>query len=152
MEKQIPITIPFELLRSSSKSIKRPLQNEMINANDRYHYHAKGILTRHLRELGTVEAYKRLGTLATPLFDKQHQCFIVVHICAPTKRRTDAPNWYPTAKALVDGLTDANVFEDDNNDIITGFVFLPGQQTTTGKYHIILDIYHGHIMDRLLGV
>lgn len=145
--RNIPITIPFELLRSSSKSVKQPLKNEMINANDRYHYHIKGVLTQHLRQIGEIEAYKRLGKLDTALFTKNNPCFVVVHICPPSNRRTDAPNWYPTVKALIDGMTDANVFEDDNDSIVTGLIFLPGQKTTTKKYHVILDIYYGDIKD-----
>lgn len=139
-EKDIPITIPFELLRSSSTS-----KNEMINANDRQHYHIKGVLTKHLRQLGEIEAYKRLGKLTTPLFTKDNPCFITVHICPPSTRRTDAPNWYPTVKALIDGMTDANVFADDDDTIVTGLIFLPGQKTTTKKYHVVLNIYHGNM-------
>lgn len=45
------------------------------------------------------------------IFDTYKICATV---CPPTRRRTDPPNFYPTIKALIDGLTDASWWEDDN--------------------------------------
>lgn len=39
---------------------------------------------------------------------------ITITVSPPTRRRLDAPNLYPTVKALVDGLTDAAFWEDDD--------------------------------------
>lgn len=39
---------------------------------------------------------------------------LTVTVCPPTRRRLDPPNLYPTVKALIDGLTDASWWADDN--------------------------------------
>jgi crossover junction endodeoxyribonuclease RusA len=51
-------------------------------------------------------------------YSKRRPCGLVVTIYAPTKRRLDPPNFYPTVKALVDGLTDAGIWTDDNSEVI----------------------------------
>lgn len=45
------------------------------------------------------------------LFDKFK---VQVTVFAPTRRRVDPPNFYPTIKHIIDGLTDASWWEDDN--------------------------------------
>jgi crossover junction endodeoxyribonuclease RusA len=45
---------------------------------------------------------------------------IVCELRFATKHRRDPANWAPTAKACVDGLVDAGVFDDDDHKHITG--------------------------------
>jgi|SRR5699024_656786 len=45
------------------------------------------------------------------LFDKFK---VQVTVFAPSRRRVDPPNFYPTIKHIIDGLTDASWWEDDN--------------------------------------
>lgn len=45
------------------------------------------------------------------LYDK---CSISVGVSPPTKRLCDPPNYYPTVKPIIDGLTDSLWWEDDN--------------------------------------
>lgn len=146
MERE-PLIIAFELNRSSKGAKGLHVGNEMINANDRMHHHVKAEITKHLRQLSNIEARQYVGDLESEgcLWSKIKPCHILVHICPPSSRRMDAPNWYPTVKALVDGLTDANVFEDDNDDVITSFTFLRGDRTKNKKYRIILEIREGRI-------
>lgn len=79
------------------------------------------------------------STPAPPyLFDK----FTVrVTVCAPTRRRMDPPNFYPTVKALIDGLTDAAWWEDDNFSQLLEMSFryggLSGKDNT---FTLIVDI------------
>lgn len=62
-------------------------------------------------------------------------------IYAPTKRRLDPPNFYPTVKALVDGLTDAGIWTDDNSEVIKFMTFKRGELSgIAGKYKIELEI------------
>ena len=60
----------------------------------------------------------------------------------------DGPNWYPTVKPLIDGLVDMGMFEDDNDQVITAMVFVPGVKTNNKKYLIILEIHSGKFEDR----
>ena len=45
---------------------------------------------------------------------------IDAYVIKPIANRFDPANWAPTAKAVVDGLVDAGVIEDDNRLIVTG--------------------------------
>lgn len=140
------MTFTYELTRVAGKSNKkRALRhgNEMINSNDRLDPHTKADLTAHLRSLSTEIAKETYGQLETKMFTENNPCYIGVIVCPPTTRRMDAPNWYPTVKALIDGLTDAGVFKDDNNKIITSVTFIPGPVTTNKKYRIEIVVREG---------
>ena len=104
-------------------------------------------ITAHLRRVANAEARQYVGDLpdGVSLYTKTHPCHILVHIQPPSSRRMDAPNWYPTVKALIDGLTDMHMFEDDNDGVITSFTFLRGPKTENKKYRIILEIRPGVI-------
>lgn len=66
---------------------------------------------------------------------------IVFTVCPPTKRRIDPPNLYPTLKALIDGLTDASWWPDDQytNLLEVSFRYggISGEKNT---FKLILDI------------
>ena len=76
---------------------------------------------------------------ATPLFNTFR---IVMTAYPPTRRRLDPPNLYPTLKALVDGLTDACWWEDDDftHLVETSFRY-GGLSDMKGDWKIVLDIY-----------
>lgn len=79
----------------------------ILNANISYHYHQKGQRAKKLREL----AFNQLNENK----DYKFSCFdIAISIYPPTKRRFDPPNLYPTVKHLIDGMTDANYWKDDD--------------------------------------
>ena len=145
MKDKVPIYIGFELRRSTKGSQNLRSGNEMISSNDRLNYHVKSELTQHLRLIGNQEGRQRIGDMANGehQYSKKNPCHIVVHVHPPSARRMDAPNWYPTIKPLIDGLTDAGMFEDDNNDVITAFIFLPGPKTDNKKYFILLEVRDG---------
>lgn len=133
----------YELTRTTKKGRSLRGGNEMISSNDRLCPHVKAELTAHLRELSTEVAYATYKHPEEDQFTETHPCYIGIIVCPPSKRRMDAPNWYPTVKALIDGLTDAGVFEDDNNKVITSTTFVPGPKTNNRKYKIIIDIKEG---------
>lgn len=110
----------FILNRSPTKS-----SNEMLSANDRFHFRKVASLTKQLRRL----AYYQTKKPSNP-FSKENPCLVIVTIHPPTKKRMDPPNWYPTIKALLDGMVDRGVFTDDNSDVIKQFTFEQG------------DLYH----------
>lgn len=109
----------FTLSRKTTKG-KNTLQhgNQMLSANDRLHYQVKAKITSYLRSLPNKNRW------STPIYDKDNPCIVRVDVRPPTKRRMDAPNWYPTVKALIDGFVDAGLLADDNNNIITETRFL----------------------------
>ncbi len=84
----------------------------LINANDRLHHHAKAKLTKAWRNAGWDVSIGRR--------DRFTSAHITVTIRFPTNHRRDVGNYYPTAKAIVDGLVDAGVLPDDNDTHVIG--------------------------------
>ena len=64
-----------------------------------------------------------------------------VTVCPPTRRRLDPPNLYPTIKALIDGLTDACWWSDDDftHLLYTSFRY-GGLSSEKGVWKIVLDV------------
>lgn len=85
---------------------------DFINANGRLHHHAKAKLTKAWRELAAATAmtHKR----------KYDQAHVTVGIRFPTNHRRDVGNYYPTAKACLDGIVDAGLLIDDSDQYVTG--------------------------------
>ncbi len=133
----------YELNRSTAKGRALRGGNEMISSNDRLNPHVKAELTAHLRKLSTEVAVRTYEHPERIMFSEKHSCHIGVIVYPPSRRRMDAPNWYPTVKALIDGLTDAGVFEDDNNKVIRSMTFIPGSVTANKKYKIEIIIREG---------
>lgn len=122
----------FEFILSNTKKLK-----QMLNANDRPHWTQKAKITAFLRATAAKEGQEYN---CTP-YSKKRPCGLVVTIYAPTKRRLDPPNFYPTVKALVDGLTDAGIWTDDNSEVIKYMTFKRGELSgIAGKYRIELEI------------
>ena len=118
--------LEFLLPRSKAK----PAQNLVINSNDRFHYQAEGRMVKKLRLIARAEA----GLNIKP-------GKVLVTVYAPTRRRLDPPNLYPTVKAIIDGLTDANLWPDDNHEVIKMMSFqYGGLSGESGKFKIVLDI------------
>lgn len=66
---------------------------------------------------------------------------VKVKVFSLTKGRIDPPNFYPTIKHLIDGLTDASWWEDDNFDQLTEMSFRYGGVTDKkGFYKFELTI------------
>ena len=66
---------------------------------------------------------------------------VVVHVCPPTAQRCDPPNLYPTVKALIDGLTDASWWADDDYKAIPVMEFrYGGKSGVRSAYRVVLTI------------
>jgi Holliday junction resolvase RusA-like endonuclease len=119
----------------------------MLNSNDRLHYQAKAKITRELRDTAHRKVTRELGKIETPKFTKNKPCKILVETFSPTNRKYDPPNIYPTIKALQDGMTDANLFEDDNFTIVKSMTFKHGGKSQAPNcYQIKITIKECQVM------
>lgn len=65
---------------------------------------------------------------------------ITITVFAPTRRRFDPPNIYPTVKALIDGLTDVCWWSDDDFEHLLEMSFRYGGLSGNKNYKVVLDI------------
>lgn len=118
--------------------------NELINSNDRPHYAVRSTIVKFLRELSHDTFVEDHGGLSDslPMFDIDRPCRVIISVDAPTRRKMDTPNWYPTIKALLDGLTDANLWSDDDDSIIHELIFKTSNKLSPvkGSYKFNIDI------------
>lgn len=122
----------FEFVLANTKHHK-----EMLNANDRPHWAQKAKITAYLRQIGRLKAQEGKSIR----YSKERPCGLIVAIYAPSKRRMDPPNFYPTVKALVDGMTDAGLWTDDNHEVIQYMTFeYGGLSGIDGKYKIVIEV------------
>lgn len=124
-----PIILTFELSRK-----------QMLSANDRLHFKQKAKITHFLRELAKYEGLNTLRDWYGLPFNEDKPCKVRVVIFSPTMRKYDPPNWSPTSKALLDGLTDAEFWTDDDYNIIKEVSFSHGGKSGTNNYKIKLEI------------
>ncbi len=123
----------YELTRKTNPSTLKN-GNQMISANDRMHFRVKSQLTQFLRKLAANKTWK------CAVYTRKNPCIITVDIQPPTSRRMDAPNWYPTIKALIDGLVDSGLLSDDNNHVIKSTTFKSTKLSDTKNYKLIITI------------
>jgi len=64
---------------------------------------------------------------------------ILVEFRWPDGRRRDSANWYPTAKACVDGAVDVGVLDDDDDKHVRTFA-IAGEQTAGLKGYVLIGI------------
>lgn len=93
---------------------------ELINSNNRSHWAVNYRKARDLRLYGFAVSKR----LKIPQL-KQASVTAVVHPGARTKK-FDPSNWAPTVKALMDGMTDANVWVDDDSTHVVAVTYIAG--------------------------
>lgn len=101
-----------------------------MSANQRLHWAQRSQRTKALRQLGHAtarsEGWRDLGpTLVT------------AHIGYPSGGRADPANAAPTVKALIDGITDAGAWPDDDSNHVLGPLFLRDQNSGEQGVHTI---------------
>lgn len=89
--------------------------------------------------IGNKASYEFVNAIEVPfLFSKAE---IRVEIGGSTKRSFDPPNFWPSIKALTDGLTDCAWWEDDSFDYVSTVSFSYGEQSQIkGHYKIRLIV------------
>lgn len=114
------------------KTGKMYQRNPMLNANDRDHWRVTSPIRKNWREKGELLGIKaRVKDLGW-----QH-AQIDAYIHRPISSRSDAGNFYPTVKPIIDGLIDAGLLPDDNDDHLAGPFLHKGEK---GPYAVTLVI------------
>ena len=94
-------------------------------------------MVKRLRLIARAEA----GLNIKPVYSPDKPCKVLVTVYAPTRRRLDPPNLYHTVKALIDGLTDANLWPDDNHEVIKEMSFrYGGGSGVPKKFKFVLEV------------
>lgn len=93
-----------------------------LNMNQRLHWAVKAERTRNWRTLARFTAAQH--KIPTGL-DRVH---IMAYVHRTDNRSFDAHNYLPTAKAIVDGLVDHKLIDDDDNSRLTGPDMRPGDK------------------------
>lgn len=110
-------------------TIEIPAPADWINSNQRIHRMQTAKLTKAWRG-----AAKALSTGMAPLTPPVR---VVATIWKPRAGRYDPGNLYPTAKAILDGLVDSGVIEDDDYTRVVGPDMRHGGK---GSARIVLEI------------
>lgn len=100
-------------------------------------------LLDYRQEIKLAKKYKRKTDLnalgAEPKCPVLFDAFkVLLTVCPPTKVRLDPPNLYPTLKPLVDGLTDASFWVDDNYKYMLETSFRYGGLSDVAKHYKLL--------------
>lgn len=98
----------------------------ILNANVSRHKFDKSNRAKKLRALGQHigQQYKDI---------KFSKFTIDIDIFPPTRRRFDPPNLSPSTKHIIDGLTDAGLWDDDDWTHLTKISFSYGGKTSGEK-------------------
>ncbi|MFJ3630773.1 hypothetical protein [Streptomyces sp. NPDC090112] len=101
----------FDGLPGRQFLIRLPPGLDLLNANDRLHHHQRAQKTRALRQAA------RFAARGLPSLERVH----VIGVFHPhDRRRRDPANWYPSFKALLDGIVDQGVIQDDDHTRLVG--------------------------------
>ena len=112
--------------------LKLPAGEDWINANERAHWASKAKRTRYWRDRAAWIA-KRAGI---PHMERAH---ITVTVHKTTNRRYDPANLAPTAKAIVDGLVDAGVLDDDDKTRVIGPDMRAGEKSDVRQLVVTIE-------------
>ena len=91
-----------------------------ISSNQRDHWRTKAIKTKTWRNLAHWHAN------GAPAFDQPVRIIATIH--KATSHKFDAHNLQPTVKAAIDGIVDAGLIPDDDNDHLVGVEFRAGEK------------------------
>lgn len=101
-----------------------------ISANHRPHWAVRAKKTRALREMG-LDAAQWEGL---PPRDCDHVAAFIGYL---RNGKADPANAAPTVKALIDGMTDAGVWEDDDSTHVLGPTYLRDPKSTTPGHYTV---------------
>lgn len=88
-----------------------------MNLNERAHWGSRSGKTSVWRTSAAETALKAASTHGIPRLE---EAWVVAHFSFGDGRRRDVHNYLPTVKACIDGFTDAGLWEDDCDGVLTG--------------------------------
>lgn len=103
-----------------------------LSANQRMHWAPKAKRTAYLRALGKV--YAQVAWDAIPQHDVTHVAAFIGYLRNGT---ADPANAAPTVKALIDGMTDAGVWADDDSTHVIGPTYLRDPKSPTPGHYTV---------------
>ena len=106
--------------------------NLWLTANQRLHWSTRMRRTRLLRAYAASEA--RIHGLAG---QRLGPCVVTAVIGYPAATRADPANAAPTVKAIIDGLVDARVWDDDDHTHIPSVAFERDPNKTQKGTHAV---------------
>lgn len=106
--------------------------NLWLTANQRLHWSTRMRRTKMLRAYAASEA--RIHGLAGR---RLGPCVVTAVIGYPTKGRADPTNAAPTVKAIIDGLVDARVWDDDDHTHLPLVTFARATDKTPKGTHTV---------------
>lgn len=119
-----------------------------LNANQRINHNEKSKITKMWRE-AACEAVKEMEIH----WPGGRRLFGIGFVHLPREVVYDAANYYPTFKAVIDGITDSGkLWPDDNNDHFVGPLMVKGDKATRsvgGVRLVLFDIETRSDKDRL---
>lgn len=111
-----------------------------MTANGRLHWAERARRSARLRALGLMVGRSEMNRhhLPRPVF---RRCVLTVWVAYPTRTRADPANAAPTVKPLVDGLTDAGFWTDDDSAHILAVTYARSpRKSPRGRHDITFDI------------
>ncbi|GAA3455912.1 hypothetical protein GCM10018962_77460 [Dactylosporangium matsuzakiense] len=112
--------------------LRIPQPTEWLTSNDRRHPQAQARLVKIWRDAGATWARsERLPRMTTPVR-------IIARLGFSVGARRDPGNWYPSAKAAVDGFRDAGVLIDDSAAYVIGPDMRMGERLERGEPGMIV--------------
>lgn len=109
----------------------------ILNANQRLHWRVKAKHTKAIRTIAAFAAVKQHPAVTEPVH-------VLVRFSYGNRVRPhDHGNLAPTVKAIIDGLTDALIWPDDNTDWVEGpdIRINPAVLTDLGAKTVAADIF-----------
>lgn len=101
-------------------------------SNQRLHWAARN------RRTATVRMLARHAARGLPAVDR---CRVTAAIGYPTASRADPSNAAPTVKAVLDGITDAGGWADDDSRHVLAVTYTRGPETRRrGMYRVVIEI------------
>lgn len=133
MTEPFTITIPAPTMKPvrKKKTGKLVTRSPFLNSNDRDHWRTTAPIVASWKE--NAERAARAAGLPTWLA----RIRIDGQVVKPRGGRYDAMNFYPTAKAVVDGLVKYGLVVDDSNEYVEGPFLTEGG---TGPAALVLTI------------
>lgn len=104
--------------------------DQWLSANDRMHWAPKAKRTAALRDMGNVMAH----IYKIPQQDVTHVAAFIGYL---RNGKADPANAAPTVKALIDGLTDAGVWPDDDSTHVIGPTYLRDPKSKTPGHYTV---------------